>query len=116
MSQSEQASALVLSCGASQDYKTRLRKNPRESSISLSRTAVLSLEASVQRDARFGGVACADFRVYSLLFAFDEQFSTLPVGPIGASVQLKEDFKQFRVCIEAHISRHLGSFIVSNPQ
>ncbi|CAN0434847.1 unnamed protein product, partial [Ectocarpus sp. 13 AM-2016] len=41
------------------------------------------------------------------------QFNSPPVGPIGASIQLKEEYKQFRVCIEGHLSRNLNNFVVS---
>ncbi|CAN0307700.1 unnamed protein product, partial [Ectocarpus sp. 13 AM-2016] len=44
------------------------------------------------------------------------QFNSPPVGPIGASIQLKEEYKEFRVCIEGHLSRNLNNFVVSCHQ
>ncbi|CBJ48924.1 smc-like protein [Ectocarpus siliculosus] len=45
-----------------------------------------------------------------------DKFHSPPVGPIGASIQLKEEYKGFRVCIEGHLSRHLNNFVVSCHQ
>ncbi|CBJ48925.1 smc-like protein [Ectocarpus siliculosus] len=44
------------------------------------------------------------------------QFSSPPVGPIGASIQLKEECQEFRACIEGHLSRNLNNFVVSCQQ
>ncbi|CAM9332494.1 unnamed protein product [Ectocarpus fasciculatus] len=44
------------------------------------------------------------------------QFSSPPVGPIGASIQLKEECQEFRACIEGHLSRNLNNFVVSSQQ
>ncbi|CAM9332422.1 unnamed protein product, partial [Ectocarpus fasciculatus] len=45
-----------------------------------------------------------------------DKFQSPPVGPIGASIELKEEYKEFRVCIEGHLSRSLNNFVVSCHQ
>lgn len=50
------------------------------------------------------------------LIVIDDQFQTPPVGPLGASIQLKEEHKQFRVCIEGHLGRNLSNFVVGSQQ
>lgn len=55
------------------------------------------------------------FRPPAVLIAC-HQFRSPPVGPIGASIQLKEEYKEFRVCIEGHLSRSLNNFVVSCHQ
>eukprot|EP00752_Nemacystus_decipiens_P012920 g11434.t1 len=44
------------------------------------------------------------------------QFQSPPVGPLGASIQLKEEYKHFRICIEGHLSRNLTNFVVGSQQ
>ncbi|CAN0020233.1 unnamed protein product, partial [Hapterophycus canaliculatus] len=46
----------------------------------------------------------------------NKQFSSLPVGPLGACIQLKEEHKDFRVCIEGHLMKNLHNFVVSCHQ
>ncbi|CAM9205870.1 unnamed protein product, partial [Hapterophycus canaliculatus] len=45
-----------------------------------------------------------------------QQFSSPPVGPLGACIQLREDFKGFQVCVEGHLQKNLTNFVVSCHQ
>ena len=56
------------------------------------------------------GELCA---VLSSCFGLAEQFQSPPVGPLGAYIKLKDECKQFRVCIEGHLSKNLNNFVVS---
>eukprot|EP00752_Nemacystus_decipiens_P012922 g11436.t1 len=44
------------------------------------------------------------------------RFRSPPVGPLGASIHLKEAHKLFRVCIEGHLSKNVTNFVVSCQQ
>eukprot|EP00903_Cladosiphon_okamuranus_P016265 g15001.t1 len=44
------------------------------------------------------------------------KFQSPPVGPLGASIQLKEEYQQFRICIEGHLSKNLSNFVVDSQQ
>ncbi|CAM9711696.1 unnamed protein product [Scytosiphon promiscuus] len=41
------------------------------------------------------------------------QFTSPPVGPLGACIQLKEECKGFQVCIEGHLQKNLKNFVVA---
>ncbi|SCU94392.1 LAME_0F07294g1_1 [Lachancea meyersii CBS 8951] len=43
-----------------------------------------------------------------------QQFSVPPIGPLGAYVTVKPDFREWTKCIQAYLGNNLGAFVVAN--
>ncbi|CEP60429.1 DNA repair protein SMC6 LALA0_S01e10682g [Lachancea lanzarotensis] len=46
----------------------------------------------------------------------EHHFSTPPIGPLGAYLTVKAEFREWAKCIQAYLGNSLGAFIVSNAK